>query len=256
MVRGLGIFKKYFEEFSGNYVIIGGTACDLIIEEAGFTPRVTKDIDIILIVEALTRDFVNLFWQFIRDGNYQHKEKSEDERKYYRFIKPENYEFPYQIELFARNPDLLDLDEETYLTPVPVEEALSSLSAILLDDDYYKYLIGNSIIENGLHHAKTEALICLKAKAYLDIANRIAKGGLEDSKQFRKHKGDIFRLAAMLKGEDVFELPETILSDMQEFANAISGDLPEKAIFKEMGLVNLSPQIVFSQILRSFQIAL
>jgi hypothetical protein len=31
MVRGLDQFKKYFEKFSQSYVIIGGTACDIII---------------------------------------------------------------------------------------------------------------------------------------------------------------------------------------------------------------------------------
>jgi hypothetical protein len=35
MVRGLDIFKKYFAQHHGNYVIIGGTACDIIIDEAG-----------------------------------------------------------------------------------------------------------------------------------------------------------------------------------------------------------------------------
>ena len=49
MVVGLDIFKKYFEQYPDNYIIIGGTACDIIIGEAGFTPRATKDIDIILI---------------------------------------------------------------------------------------------------------------------------------------------------------------------------------------------------------------
>lgn len=53
MVRGLDIFKKYFEQHPGNYVIIGGTACDIIIDAAGFVPRATKDIDIILVEEAL-----------------------------------------------------------------------------------------------------------------------------------------------------------------------------------------------------------
>ena len=103
MVRGLDIFKKYFEAYPDNYVIIGGTACDLILDEAGFIPRATKDIDIILIVEALSTEFVKQFWQFVVDGNYERKEKNEDERKYYRFMKPGNTEFPFQIELFARN---------------------------------------------------------------------------------------------------------------------------------------------------------
>ncbi len=49
MVRGLDVFKKYFEAYPDNYVIIGGTACDMIIDEAGFVPRATKDIDIILV---------------------------------------------------------------------------------------------------------------------------------------------------------------------------------------------------------------
>ena len=75
MVRGLDIFKKYFEAYPDNYIIIGGTACDLILDEAGFIPRATKDIDIILKVEALNTEFVKQFWQFVVDGNYERKEK-------------------------------------------------------------------------------------------------------------------------------------------------------------------------------------
>jgi hypothetical protein len=254
MVRGLDIFKKYFETFAGNYTIIGGTACDLIIDEAGFVPRVTKDIDIILVVEALNTEFVKQFWQFIQDGNYERREKSEDERKYYRFMKPENTEFPFQIELFARIPDLLDIDMHSHLTPIPVDDDLSSLSAILLNDDYYHYLIEHSVFENGLHRANTESLICLKAKAYLEIAERIAHGSKEDSKQLRKHKGDVFRLAVMLRENDVFELPQSIKKHLQNFADTITNDLPGKAIFKEMGLNSISVENVLHQIIKSFEL--
>ena len=41
MVRGLDIFEKYFGDYPDNYIIIGGTACDMIIDDAGFTPRAT-----------------------------------------------------------------------------------------------------------------------------------------------------------------------------------------------------------------------
>ena len=75
MVVGLDIFKKYFEQYPDNYIIIGGTACDIIIGEAGFTPRATKDIDIILIAEALSTEFVQQFWKFIKDGDYGDREK-------------------------------------------------------------------------------------------------------------------------------------------------------------------------------------
>lgn len=75
MVRGLDIFKHHFKDYSGNYVIIGGTACDIAIDMVGLTPRATKDIDIILVVEALSSDFVEHFWNFIKEGNYEVKEK-------------------------------------------------------------------------------------------------------------------------------------------------------------------------------------
>lgn len=254
MVRGLDKFKKYFEDFSDNYVIIGGTACDIIIEEAGFMPRATKDIDIILIVEALNADFVKQFWRFVNIGNYERKEKCDDGRKYYRFIKPEMTDFPFQLELFARNPDLLDLESSTNMTPIPVEDDLSSLSAILLDDAYYNYIIAHSELDNGIRIANNGALICLKAKAFLDIAKRIANGGKEDKKHIRKHKGDIFRLAVMLTEEDVFMVPKTIHADMQSFANAIAEDIPGKQIFKAMGLSNINPQIVYNQIIKSFRL--
>jgi hypothetical protein len=79
MVRGYDKLKEYFRDYPDNFIIIGGTACDIIIDGAGFTPRATKDIDIILVIEALSSDFVKRFWQFINDGKYERKEKSEEE---------------------------------------------------------------------------------------------------------------------------------------------------------------------------------
>jgi len=67
MVIGLDKFIEYFKDYQGSYIIIGGTACDIIVEDAGFEPRATDDIDIVLIVEALKPEFVNKFWDFIKD---------------------------------------------------------------------------------------------------------------------------------------------------------------------------------------------
>ena len=254
MVRGLNIFKKYFKQYPDNYVIIGGTACDIIIDEAGLVPRTTKDIDIILVVEALSSEFVKQFWQFINDGKYQQREKSNDEREYYRFIKPENTEFPHQIELFSRKPDLIVLVGDSHLTPIPIDDDLSSLSAILLNDDYYKYMIEHSQVEDGLHHANIEALICLKAKAFLEIKERIENGSKEDAKQLKKHKADVFRLTVMLTTESEFDLPETLQHHINKFAELTAIELPDKAIFREMGLGNVEPNNVFEQFKKSFKV--
>jgi hypothetical protein len=111
------------------------------------------------------------------------------------------------------------------------------------------------LIEEGIHHASTNALICLKAKAYLDISERISNGSNEDLKQTNKHKGDVFRLAVMLTQNDSFTLPKTIQTDMQAFANAISFNLPDKAIYKEMGLGNTNVEMVFDLLIRVFNLS-
>lgn len=48
MVRGIDKFREFFTGYEGNYVIIGGTACEMHEEIYAQTPRATKDIDIIL----------------------------------------------------------------------------------------------------------------------------------------------------------------------------------------------------------------
>lgn len=107
-VNGITAFRNYFGAYADNYIIIGGIACDMVIDAAGLTPRATRDIDIILIVEALTPAFIVQFWNFVKEASYKKAEKNNEDRKYYRFRDPENNDFPFQVELFSRTPDLLD----------------------------------------------------------------------------------------------------------------------------------------------------
>ena len=50
MVAGLDKFREAFAGFTDNYVIIGGTACDIALSDTDMRPRATDDIDMILIV--------------------------------------------------------------------------------------------------------------------------------------------------------------------------------------------------------------
>lgn len=68
-IKGIETFKKYFSGFCENYIIIGGTACSIILRDATMRPRATKDIDMILVVEHMTPEFGRQFWQFIKDGD-------------------------------------------------------------------------------------------------------------------------------------------------------------------------------------------
>jgi hypothetical protein len=254
MVKGIKVFKEYFKESTDGYVVIGGTACDILTTAADFEPRATDDIDVIIIVEALKVEFVEKFWQFVIDGEYNLKQKDFETRKCYRFLDPKNTEFPKQIELFCKAPDMLKLLPDAYLTPIPVGEGLSSLSAILLNEQYYKYTVENSIIVEDIHLAKTEALICLKAFAYLDNKRRKEEGQEVNKRDVVKHKHDVFRLVFLLKPDDVFELPEIIKIDLQKFADVVKNDLPDPAIFKENGFGNQNMITVYNQMIKCFDL--
>ena len=57
MVRGLDVFREYFARHADQFVLIGGTAATLAMEEAGLEFRATKDLDIVLHIEALNSAF-------------------------------------------------------------------------------------------------------------------------------------------------------------------------------------------------------
>lgn len=165
MVRGLDLFKGQFAAFSENYVLIGGTACMLSMEAMGLPFRATKDLDIVLSIEILEDRFIEAFWDFIKEGNYQHQQQSTGKKQFYRFCSPQNRLYPEILELFSRKPDVITLHDGMHLTPIPVSEEISSLSAILLNDDYYHWIQkGKQEIESLPIVAPTH-LIPLKAKA-------------------------------------------------------------------------------------------
>ncbi len=102
--------------------------------------RATKDLDLVLCVEAIKTEFVQHFWDFINAGGYQFRKKDTGKAHLYRFDKPTKPGFPYMLELLSRQPDLLDDAKLGYITPMASDEKIVSLSAIILDKEYYQSL--------------------------------------------------------------------------------------------------------------------
>lgn len=129
MVKGLDTFRRYFQGYENQYVLIGGAACDIVFENSETAFRATRDLDIVLIVEALTPEFGEKFWNFVQDGKYRNKATNGEKPQFYRFDKPEDESFPKMLELFCRND--FELREMTGITPIHIDDTVSSLSAIL-----------------------------------------------------------------------------------------------------------------------------
>ncbi len=172
MVRGLEFFHEHFKGHIHQFVLIGGTACQLAMDEAGLEFRATKDLDIVLYVESLDRKFIKAFWAFINEGQYQIQQKASGKKQFYRFQKPKVENFPFMLELFSRKSDALALKSSSHITPLPMDEDISSLSAILLNDSYYEFIHEGKKILMGLPVVGPECLIPLKARAWLDLRKR------------------------------------------------------------------------------------
>ena len=216
MVKGLQLFAEHFKGFEACYILIGGAACDLWLGEQGLEFRKTKDLDVVLIVDELNKEFFERFWALIGQAKYKSLQTVKDRPTFYRFEKPQTERYPDKIELLTRNA--LNLPNEFHLTPVPAGEDLSSLSAILLHEEYYKFLLASRITVAGMPTVPGSCLIPLKARAHLDLSGRKARGDKTIREEdVQKHRYDVFRLYLALKPEDRFDLPNLLRADLVQF---------------------------------------
>lgn len=225
MVKGLRLFREHFAELGGQYVLIGGTAAALAMADAGLEFRATKDLDIVLHIEALTPTFGSAFWNFVEEGRYEVRQASDTGKPVlYRFQQPASSGFPAMLELFCRAPEGIYLAEGAHLTPIPFEEAVASLSAILLDDEYYAFIINGRRNIDGLPWIGAEQLIPLKAYAWLDLNARKTAGEKVDSRDIRKHGNDVIRLSQLLTPDTQVALVPRIAAHLDRFLVGLIAD--------------------------------
>lgn len=227
MVHGLGKFKEYFGDHTSQYVFIGGTACDILMDEIGAPFRATRDLDMVLIIEALDSSFGETFWQFIEDGGYEHREKGMGGNQFYRFSDPKDTSFPKMIELFSKLPNNFAHRFGRGVVPIHIDDSVVSLSAILLNDNYYDLLVKGKRTVDGYSLIEIRTVILLKIKAWLDMKERKEAGENIDTKNFRKHKNDVFRLLANVSPERCIELSLDIQNDVIQFIGQIREDKPD-----------------------------
>ncbi|MFA6677200.1 MAG: hypothetical protein WCS34_06385 [Bacteroidales bacterium] len=234
MVKGIDKFREIFKYFTDNYVIIGGTACDVALSGTIMKPRATDDIDMILIVENMTTEFTKTFWKFIKEGGYKKEKRKRGEGKtpayeLYRFEDGDEG-YPVKIELLSRHSDILGQPSGFHIEPIPAGEDVSSLSAIMMDEAYYNLTIENSYIKDSVRYASPLALICLKVKAYLNLTADRASGRQVNTKDIKKHRTDVLKLVATT----AFDEPVIVKKDILEFIG--------KFIVEMRNLIDKRPQ--------------
>lgn len=248
MIKGLELFKDVFHDYKDQYVLIGGAACDIIFEDAEQQFRATRDLDLVLIVEALTPEFGISFWEFIKAGKYRNRSRSTGNPQFYRFDKPETPGYPYMLELFSRQTFELASDINIF-TPMHMGDEVSSLSAILLNDVYYQMVLDGRTEIDGMVVLAPAYLVLFKAKAWLDLSEKRKSGLHVDAKDIRKHKNDVVRLVTLLSDNDGLFLPDEVKLDIEQFITAYEEN---PADLKSLGIADVKNEDVIKRMRTTF----
>ena len=234
MVKGLELFRKAMRPYKDNFVIIGGTACDIQLTGTTMHPRATDDIDIIVVVEKITPEFVKAFWQFIHEGNYRVEKRINQAGTsvyaLYRFtMQDESLAYPQKIELLSRHSDLLGEPSGFHIEPIPTDLVHQSLSAIIMDDDLYNFTVHQAEEIDNLLVANNLSLIVLKANAYLNLTREREMGKEINSKDIKKHRSDVLKLVAagiypepVAVVRKIYDTIQTFVTDNEKHLQSLS----------------------------------
>lgn len=220
-VAGIERFREAMSGHEGEYVLIGGAACSILFDEAGADFRLTKDLDVVVLVDDAGPSFGRAMWDFVREGCYDAGSRREGGCAYYRFTLPEGSPnvgiLPGEIELFARHPDFVLEDEGAHVAPLPFDGAVSSLSAIILDDGYYEFIRDNAMSIGGVSTLAALHIIPLKMRAHVDNRRLRDEGVGISEKALRKHRADVAALVDLLPVSARLPLDGQMRADAEAF---------------------------------------
>ena len=234
MVLGIESFRDKFKNYTEYYTIIGGTACDILLSESDLPFRATKDIDMILIMEDNFPEFATIFWEYIKEGGYKCGWKNEENMHFYRFTDG-NPSYPTMIELFSRKPGY-HLEMEEGIIPIHIDDDVSSLSAILLNDDFYKFMVSGRRVVDGICVLGAEYLIPFKMYAWNNLLDRKRSGEHVNEKDLKKHKYDVFRLLQIVTAGTKIKSEGLVMDSIQRYIEEISAVDESEVRLLQIGL--------------------
>jgi len=220
---GLSHFQDYCKDFAEEYVVVGGFATIMLLDrELEGHGKATFDIDLVLLTTT-SKAMTKKNKQYILEGEYTIQKGNKDQYHYYRFIEPKKPNFAKEIELFASNENDLELDDTQRIIPIDPEEGLYSLSAIMLDPEYFNMIKNNVVKDLRAPCTNTQATIMLKMSAFRDLKEN-------GSKKWKKHRSDILKLSLLLTGEEKIEFVGRMKDDFDSFISHLETEVDNKTI--------------------------
>lgn len=135
------------------------------------------------------------------------------------------------------------------ITEKRMEIEKSSLSAILMDDEYYRFLTKGKIVLDNIPVLEAGYLVPFKIRAFLDLSERKEQGEAVDSKNIHKHKNDVLRLSILLTGDTRIPVSDEIYADIIKFLGNVENTPID---VKQFGIRNQSKEDVIEKIRKAY----
>jgi len=226
-MAGLSHFEAHFRELKDQYVIVGGFATLILLDrELHNHGKATHDIDLVLLTSTSV-EMAAKIKTYIKEGGYTIQKGQQDRYQYYRFAEPKSEGYPKEIELFASEEYGIVLEEGQRIIPIDPEEGLYSLSAIMLDREYFDMIKSNIEEIEGVPYSNTLATMLLKMSAVYDLHHR-------GDDKWKKHRRDILKLTLLLIGEERLVLKGRMIDDVN-FFKSLAKELTPKMIKQIVG---------------------
>ncbi|MFA6145028.1 MAG: hypothetical protein WCW84_11955 [Sulfurimonas sp.] len=245
--RGLSHFQQYCKDLEEMYVVVGGFATVMLLDEGlgDGHGKATHDIDLVLLTTS-SIEMSQRIKQYVQEGKYEIQKGNKDQYHYYRFVKPEIEGFAKEIELFASNENDLKLDDSQRIIPIDPEEGLYSLSAIMLDPEYFEMIKNNVTMSVVAPCTNTQATIMLKMSAFFDLNAR-------NDNKWKKHRQDILKLSLLLTGEERLQMTGRMVEDFESFMTHLEKDVDQKMIKTILnGMVTVDKELTLETLKKVF----
>ena len=109
----------------------------------------------------------------------------------------------------------------------------------------YELLKTGQMMVDGIPVLSPTCLIPFKAKAWLDLKERKLNGEQVDSKNIKKHKNDVFRLAQLITANTRQVLSPEIAEDMKKFLSEIADETVD---LKSLGIRGTDKQKIIDML--------
>lgn len=223
---GGGFLYDYLGELKENYILIGGNALALNLKAKGVDFRETVDLDIVIVIrgDGSDNNFFEKVDRFILDNGYVGKKfnGSTPGGSAFRFtLCSEGDEHtPKIIEFFSRKPEYFEESKSgkrSHITPIETGDGISNLSAILLDDNVYNYIISSKISLGGISTVKLECILGLKCVAWMGN-KELFESKIDGITEYtvRKHMQDIITISSTIDEPSNLEYPDEIIKKIKQ----------------------------------------